>query len=101
VEIRPEGWRIVARPSLRFLRGEALEALPIPTPGQGAANLLCDFLNVETEDDFRLLIAWLIGCLHPTSLIDPARPAPSSEGRSTASPRPSKAASSDASSRGP
>jgi putative DNA primase/helicase len=99
VEIRPEGWRIVSRPSLRFLRGGALEALPIPTQGQGDSNLLRDFLNVETEDDFRLLIAWLIGCLHPTgpypililtgeqgsakstaarilrSLIDPARPA--------------------------
>jgi hypothetical protein len=53
VEIRPEGWRIVARPSLRFLRGGALEALPIPTPSKGDANLLRGFLNVETEDDFR------------------------------------------------
>jgi putative DNA primase/helicase len=77
----------------------ALEALPIPTLGQGDANLLRDFVNAETDDDFRLLVACLIGCLHPTGpypililtgeqgsakstaarilcgLIDPARPA--------------------------
>jgi hypothetical protein len=99
VQIRAEGWRLTTRPALRFLRGGATKALPAPTPGTGDAALLRHFVNVETEDDFRLLTAWLIGCLHPTgpypililtgeqgsakstaarilrSLIDPARPA--------------------------
>jgi putative DNA primase/helicase len=85
---------VPALPARRRVGGAAR-----PTPGQGDANLLRDFLNVESDDDFRLLVAWSIGCLHPTGpypililtgeqgsakstaarilrgLIDPARPA--------------------------
>jgi hypothetical protein len=63
------GWRISLSTRcapLSFVCGGALEALPIPAPSKGDANLLRGFLNVETEDDFRLLIAWLFGCLHQT-----------------------------------
>lgn len=66
VEIGADGWRVVAEPGARFSRTPGAGALPIPIPGTGDITLLRRFLNVASEDDFRLLVGWLIGCLYPT-----------------------------------
>lgn len=65
-EIDANGWRVVAEPPVKLRRPNSARALPEPEPGAGDIALLRRFANVETEIDFRLAVAWLLGCLHPT-----------------------------------
>jgi hypothetical protein len=62
VEIDAEGWRVVDKPPVRFRRAAGMLALPVPEPG-GSIEVLRSFLNVRTENDFVLVIAWSIACL--------------------------------------
>jgi Bifunctional DNA primase/polymerase, N-terminal len=64
VEITTSGWRVVSNPPIRFRRSRGMLALPIPEQG-GSISELRPFLNVGSEDDFLLLISWLIGALSP------------------------------------
>ena len=59
VEITGAGWRVVDRGPVKFLRGGAMRPLPVPEAGE-LIEQLRGFLNVESEDDFRLAVAWLI-----------------------------------------
>jgi hypothetical protein len=63
-EITPDGWRVVAEPPLRFRRSRGMLPLPRPVSG-GSLEELRPFLNYATEDDFRLMIAWLVMALRP------------------------------------
>ncbi|WP_240932104.1 hypothetical protein [Parasedimentitalea denitrificans] len=65
VAITSEGWQLVSHPPARFRRSHAMQALPVPEQQSGGIDLLRDFLNVETEDDFRMLVGWVLGCFHP------------------------------------
>ena len=65
VAITVEGWQVVNQPPARFRRSRSMQALPIPEAGTGDINLLRPFLNTGSENDFRMLVAWLIGCFHP------------------------------------
>lgn len=65
VAITAEGWQVVDHPLARFRRGAAMQALPTPERHERGIDLLRDFVNVEGEDDFRLLVAWALGCFHP------------------------------------
>jgi putative DNA primase/helicase len=60
----PQGWEVVERSPVKFLRSNAMQPLPLPEPG-GSVEELRDLVNVETEGDFKLLIAFLIGAFHP------------------------------------
>jgi putative DNA primase/helicase len=60
----PQGWSVVDRAPVKFLRSNAMQPLPIPEAG-GMVEELRDLMNVETEDDFKLAIAWLVGAFHP------------------------------------
>ncbi|WP_198164748.1 hypothetical protein [Rhodoplanes sp. Z2-YC6860] len=59
VEIGPRGWMVVEKPAIHFLRTPAMRSLPVPEPG-GLVESLYGFLNTS-EEDARLIIAWLIG----------------------------------------
>ncbi|SMD12941.1 hypothetical protein [Primorskyibacter flagellatus] len=59
------GWKIVKRGAARFQRSRAMQALPAPVTGPADINLLRPFLNVGSETDFRMLVAWLLGCFQP------------------------------------
>ncbi len=61
VEIGPHGWRIVERPPVRFYRACGMTALPEPVPG-GSIGILRSFLNVESDDQFVVAVAWLLAC---------------------------------------
>jgi hypothetical protein len=61
VEIDPDGWRIVDRPPVRFCRACGMAALPAPVAG-GSIEGLRSFLNVLSDDQFVLTVAWLLGC---------------------------------------
>ena len=64
VEITSTGWRIVAKPELRFTRTLAKRELPTPAR-DGRIEDLHRFLNL-TADDFVLAVAWLLAALSPT-----------------------------------
>ncbi|ABG04560.1 hypothetical protein Rxyl_1598 [Rubrobacter xylanophilus DSM 9941] len=64
VEITASGWRIVPEPPVKFVRKDNAAALPRPLTG-GSVEELRPLLNVRAEEDFRLLVAWLIGALNP------------------------------------
>jgi len=65
VAITSEGWQVVDHSPARFRRSSAMQALPLPERHPDGITLLRAFLNVGSEDDFRMLVAWLLGCFHP------------------------------------
>jgi hypothetical protein len=62
VEITPEGWSIIDRPPVRFRRPAGMLPLPIPSE-RGSIEALEPFLNVKTEFDFVLVVAYLLSAL--------------------------------------
>lgn len=65
VEIGPDGWRIVPEPPVRFRRAAGMLPLPVPMT-EGSLEALKLFLNVASDHDFTLAIAWLQAALRPT-----------------------------------
>ena len=63
VEIGREGWRVIEScdSPVRFRRAHGMQALPVPING-GEVNELRRFLNVADDDDFKLLVGYLLGC---------------------------------------
>jgi putative DNA primase/helicase len=64
VEIAATGWRIVDTVPVKFLRSRGMEALPEPEDGE-MIELLREFVNVESDTDFRLFVAFLAAALRP------------------------------------
>jgi hypothetical protein len=64
VEVDTEGWRVVARPPVKFRRAKAMLPLPVPTPG-GSVDELRPFLNVKKRERV-LILAWLVASLRPS-----------------------------------
>jgi hypothetical protein len=62
VEIGPDGWQVVASPPVRFVRYAGMTALPMPQRGGSLAELR-RFLNVASDQDFTLAVAWLLAAL--------------------------------------
>ena len=64
VKITREGYEVVARPPVRFVRKAGHAPLPYPQPG-GALEELRPFLNVGTDEDFMMVAAWTAFSLGP------------------------------------
>ncbi len=62
VEITATGWSVVENPPLKLLRSSSMRPLPEPEAG-GMIEELRDFLNVRSNDDFMLVVAWLVAAL--------------------------------------
>jgi hypothetical protein len=62
VEVDAKGWRVVDKPPVRFRRSAGMQALPMPSSG-GSVETLRLFVNVKTNDDFVLLVGWILACL--------------------------------------
>lgn len=62
IEIDTEGWRVVDAPPVRFRRAAGMQPLPVPEHG-GTVDALRPFLNVRTDDDFVLAVAWMVAVL--------------------------------------
>ena len=62
VEIDSQGWRVIDEPPVRFRRSSGMQNLPTPVTG-GSVDALRIFLNVQSDDDFVLVVAWLLACL--------------------------------------
>lgn len=62
VEIDADGWRLVERPALHFRRPAIQRPLPAPERG-GTITMLRRLLNLPTEADLAMAIAWLVAAL--------------------------------------
>ena len=62
VEIGPDGWRVMGSPPVRFRRPAGM--LPIPAPERGGSvDALASLLNLPSQNDFVLIVAWLLAVL--------------------------------------
>jgi hypothetical protein len=62
VEIDATGWRVIDNPPVRFRRAAGMQPLPMPLRG-GSVETLRLFLNVKTDAEFVLIVAWVLACL--------------------------------------
>jgi hypothetical protein len=62
VEIDATGWRVIGSPAVRFRRSAGMRPLPVPEHG-GSIAALRAFLNVKSDSDFVLSVAWALACL--------------------------------------
>ncbi|MFG1290318.1 hypothetical protein [Xanthobacter versatilis] len=61
IEIDATGWRIIDNPPVRFRRASGMKSMPLPVGG-GSIDTLRLFLNVQTDADFVLVVAWALAC---------------------------------------
>lgn len=65
VEVTEGSWRLAPDAAARFQRRDGADPLPEPLAG-GAIELLRQFVNVESEEDFILVTSWAAMALSPT-----------------------------------
>ena len=63
--ITSHGWTVVPHGKVKFRRGSSMKALPIPKPGGNLEKLLKPFLNLNSENDWNLVIGFLVAALQP------------------------------------
>jgi putative DNA primase/helicase len=66
VEVTAKGWRVVDRPAVKFLRPASARALPEPEAGDMIEQLR-GFINLANDDEFKLIVSWLVAALRPGS----------------------------------
>jgi hypothetical protein len=64
VEVTAGGWRITTDAPVRFRRRPGMSALPVPVRG-GKLEELRDYVNLGSDDDWRLLVAHLLSTARP------------------------------------
>lgn len=64
VKINHQGWEIIPNPPVKFRRPSGMLSLPYPVRG-GHIDELRPFINYDTEQDFILIVSWLISALSP------------------------------------
>ena len=64
VAIGPDGWRVLGCPPVRFRRSPSMLPLPVPERG-GSIEVLRSFLNLASQNDLVLIVAWLLAALRP------------------------------------
>src|SRR5262249_25581280 len=62
IEIDVTGWRVTNNPPVRFRRAAGMQPLPMPVRG-GSVETLRSFLNVRSDADFVLVVAWALAAL--------------------------------------
>src|SRR6516164_6564020 len=65
VAIDRDGWKVVGCPPVRFRRSPGMLPLALPER-DGSIEILQPFLNLSNQNDFVLLVAWLLAALRPT-----------------------------------
>jgi hypothetical protein len=64
IRITAAGWNVVADPPVRFRRTRGMRPLPYPERGGTIAELR-PFVNVSTDADFSIIVAWLLAAMRP------------------------------------
>jgi hypothetical protein len=64
IEIDASGWRVLdsKQAPVRFRRSPGMLPLPLPVIG-GSVDWLREYLNVKSNDDFELALAWLLAAM--------------------------------------
>ena len=62
-KITTDGWEVVSDPPVKFRRVQGMKALPRPKRG-GSLGMLRNHVRLS-DDDFRLLLGFLVQCLRP------------------------------------
>ena len=65
VEVSPDGWQVLNESPVHFKRVKGMQKLPRPSKDGDVAPLR-ELLNLEDEDDFKLIVAWLVQSLNPS-----------------------------------
>jgi putative DNA primase/helicase len=71
IEIGRDGWQVVASSGIKFLRSPSMLALPEPELVDDARSPIEDlrqFANTRSDDDFIMLIGFLVSALRPPSV---------------------------------
>jgi hypothetical protein len=63
IEIDEDGWRVVDDPPVYFRRSAGMKPLPEPVSGGSLERDLRPLLNVKTDAEFVLSVAWLLAAL--------------------------------------
>ena len=61
IEVDAKGWRIVDRPPVPFIRSRTMLKLPEPT--RGSIDDLRQLLNLASDGDFILAVAWVLAAM--------------------------------------
>jgi len=64
IKVTADDWKVVKNPRVKFVRPNGLRKLPRPEGG-GDIELLRSYVNVGSDDDFKLVVGWLVGALAP------------------------------------
>ena len=66
IEVTAKGWNVIQNPPVKFRRTNGMLPLPKPIPGGSLDGDLKPLLNAESDDNWLLMKAWLLGLLIPT-----------------------------------
>lgn len=64
VRITTKGWKMLKSHPTHFVRSKTTRALPVPEKG-GRLDELREFLNLNSDNDWILMVSWLLGTLQP------------------------------------
>ena len=64
IEVRANGWDIIAEPPVRFIRSDSMQPLP-ETSRKGDIMLLKRYIPCDTPDEFKLIIGFILGVFAP------------------------------------
>lgn len=62
VKVDADGWEIISKSPIRFIRSKSQKELPRPKIG-GSISELRQFLNYKDEEDWKLNVAWILSTL--------------------------------------
>jgi hypothetical protein len=65
VEIDSSGWRVISDVPVKFRRARGMAPLPYPVRNGSGVSELRRFVNVASEQDWILLVAWLVAAFRP------------------------------------
>ncbi len=64
IEVTAAGWKVISDPPVAFIRSRGMRPLPCPDRG-GSIQDLKELVNLKSDDDFKLFVAWLLSTLRP------------------------------------
>jgi energy-coupling factor transporter ATP-binding protein EcfA2 len=66
VKITANGWEVMNHSPLYFYRSDCEYPMPIPERG-GSIETLRRFINCPSDDDWKMIVAWMLSALRPNS----------------------------------